>query len=148
MSYCFDVDKKVPSLASMPVHPHGIWLFLPLLPHSEIEDALDPCNSGIGEGSQLKKYHTRVHAKEIPHVAYSSTVSCTTETDILENEQKLWFQSKLINVLEACNTLYDPNLRVREQLLVGNYEDLDNDGFRAWMDCTQYVERSSFPEIF
>ena len=110
---------------------------------SEIEDALDPCNSGLAEGSQFKKYHTRVHAKEIPHVAYSSTVSCTTETEILENEHKLWFQSKITNVMEACRALYNPELRVREQLLAGNYEDLENDGFRAWMDCTQYVDNTS-----
>lgn len=128
-----------------------------------IEDVLDPCNSGIAEGSTDKKYRIRTHAKEIPHVSYSSTLSCQIlrnkknsidqnenieNENIIQNEHEIksqrneldyddWRIAKYNDVNEACSRLYDPKLNVHDKLLVGTFDDLDNDSYRAWMDCTQ-----------
>ena len=106
-----------------------------------IEDVLDPCNSGIAEGTSDKKYRIRTHAKEIPHVSYASTLSCQTLKHNNENENndtpEDWRVIRLNDVKKACSRLYEPHLRVHDKLATGNFDDLDNDSYRAWMDCTQ-----------
>lgn len=108
-----------------------------------IEDVLDPCNSGIAEGSTSdKKYRIRTHAKDIPHVSYASMMSC----DILQNQNADsnneinhddWKTRRLHEVNDACSHLYDPAFQVQDKLSMGSFDELDNDSYRAWMDCTQ-----------
>jgi hypothetical protein len=100
------------------------------------EDALDPCDSGIAEGGSLKKYRQRVHAVEVPHVSYASKVSC--ESDPSSSNLEETKASALSEVLSACDR-YVANQRAREMLVNVSIEDLDNESYRTWMDCTQSV---------
>jgi hypothetical protein len=137
MSYCFEVKQRPPSLALMPVHPHGSDLFTSSLltcPHRFPEDALDPCDSGIDEGGALKKYRRRVHDKEIPHVSYASKVPCESDLNSPNPEQP----SPLSEVVSTCD-LYVANQRARDMLVNVSIDDLDNESYRTWMDCTQLV---------
>jgi hypothetical protein len=138
MSYCFEVEKRTPSLALMPVHAHGHSTTPLLLLLSVTEDALDPCDSGIGEGSALKKYREQVHAQELPHVSYASMVTCHSD----QRGEATPMQRSLSAIISSCDGYSNNHRGVRESLAKERIEDLDNDSYRTLMDCTQYAHLS------
>lgn len=47
-------------------------------------------------------------------------------------------QHVLSDVLSSCR-LYTTNNRAREMLVNVSIDELDNDNYRIWMECTQFV---------
>ena len=137
MSYCFNLANKTPTLAAMPIHIHGMFIVRPT-PHYIItiktvaEDALDPCNSGIGEGSSHKNYRHHVHAKELPHVSYAGIVPCLAKGRRQGRDE---YHKKINDIVKVCSEFYAPHNGGESPLENGRVGDMSDEMYDTWMAC-------------
>eukprot|EP00602_Paraphysomonas_sp_CaronLab_P000217 CAMPEP_0185030072 /NCGR_PEP_ID=MMETSP1103-20130426/16802_1 /TAXON_ID=36769 /ORGANISM="Paraphysomonas bandaiensis, Strain Caron Lab Isolate" /LENGTH=1263 /DNA_ID=CAMNT_0027565045 /DNA_START=279 /DNA_END=4070 /DNA_ORIENTATION=- len=128
-SYCYMPHLRVPTLAAMPIHSH--------------EDALDPCHTGIAEGSSLKKYQYLVHAEEVPHVPYSTMVPCRV-TNSSEKEQGLVdYESHRNEIVSVCARFFSasgsPPDGYLDELENKRIEDMSDESYKLWLHCMERI---------
>jgi hypothetical protein len=99
------------------------------------EEALDPCNSGIGEGSHLKTYRHHVHAKELPHASYAPMVPCTSHQGGRASSGRGEYLDKVDDIVQTCSQFYASHMGSRvalENMRVGHMSD---EMYHTWMSC-------------
>ena len=110
---------------------------------NELEEALDPCNAGIAEGSSLKEYRHHVHAKELPHASYAPMVPCVgPESNMRKNHAVKEYYGKVRSIDDSCRKFYsshsESELLQTESMRV---TQMDDDTYEMWMGCMRSVER-------